>query len=137
MNARALAFEQQIERRVEQRHTETRTRLTDNYRMSVKAASEATSARETVEAHTARAETRIDGLSAEIRSLVGEVRGWAGQRQGEAAAQDRFTAAVESEATRKQVRRDRWMKGVSWAVGVGGAAPALWKVISAHIHRTK
>jgi hypothetical protein len=141
MLANVTEFQERIQTEVRRDHAENRTRLNDNYEAatsaavsSARAAAEATVARETVQEHAASTMARFDGLQCEVRILVGEVRGWAGRREGESAEQRRYADAVEAEVERKAKRRERIKSTITWLIGLGGPAGVLGKLVWNHMH---
>ena len=115
LQASYVAFQQDVRREVELHHSENRLRFQFQ---------DATLAR--VEATNSRIEQQAIDNGDLTRTLIGEVREFAGKREGIQATEDKF----EKRANEKREKRSTWFK---WLV-TAAASTGVLKWLSDHFH---
>jgi hypothetical protein len=129
--ARHDAFEQEVRNEVNRHHSENRVRLQS---IDEKAETNGLIAAEIrakvdlmfgtsgTEGSMGRIETKIDRFQDSMTSLIGEVRGWAGERKGAHDAEDKSNKL-----------RDSRMTAIKWIIGIGAPVAALFKWLQTHL----
>lgn len=120
---------QQVRIEVRQDHAENRIRLQEVDRQATKA--------------VAQTEIIIDRLDKQdeanvatqnlIVSLIGEVRSWAGRREGQAEADAHFQELLKDDHDKTEKARGKIILFLKWVVGLASSG-GLWTWISKHYH---
>lgn len=129
VNAQVFAFQEQIRTEVMHHHAENRIRMQEIDRQASKAVDQnelILSRIESQESSIARSEGRMDSLNSSVKELIGEVRSWAGRRQGETEASARYESRA-SEVKDRNMNVFRWFITLLTSSGI-----LAW--LSKHFH---
>lgn len=130
------AFQQQIRAEyqdvrieVRQDHAENRTRIQEVDRQATKAVAQT----EVILSRLDKQDEANVTTQNLILSLIGEVRSWAGRREGEAEADAHFQARLKDDQDKEEKGREKRMNIIKWIIGLASSG-GLWTWISKHYH---
>lgn len=123
--------QQQVRIEVRQDHAENRTRLQEVDRQATKAVAQT----EIIIGRLDKQDEANVTTQNLIVTLIGEVRSWAGRREGEAEADAHFQALIKGNQDETDKVHEKRMNVLKWIIGLASSG-GLWTWISKHYHHS-
>lgn len=132
------AFQQQVRSEyqdvrieVRQDHAENRTRIQEVDRQATKAVAQT----EIIIGRLDKQDEANVTTQNLIVTLIGEVRSWAGRREGEAEAGANFQAMMREDQDKTEKTRGKIILFLKWVIGLASSG-GVWTWVSKHYHHT-